>query len=165
MDNMFPQENSLSKKMVNTSAVADTGACVCCSGTDLIRELGIDRSALFKTNMELSAANKKMMTVLGCIQVLISARKIDKNMSETLHTMLYVVDELKEVFLRREDLTELKMIPDTFPLAPVIPSVGPVHAVDEKVADCGCLRRTIAPDPPGLPLAATENNRQALRQY
>ena len=165
MDNMFPPENSLSKKMVNTNAVADTGACVCCSGTDLIRELGVDRSALFKTNMELSAANKKMMTVLGCIPVLISAQKIDKNMSEPIHTMLYVVEELKEVFLSREALTELKMIPDTFPLAPAIPSVGPVYAVDEKVADCGCLKRTTAPDPPGLPLAATENNRKALRQY
>ena len=35
----------------------------------------------------------------------------------------------------------------------------------KKIADCGCLRRTIAPDPPGLPLEATEQNRQALRQY
>ena len=53
--------------------------------------------------------NKKLMTVLSCIPVLNSAGKIDKNTSEPIHTMIYVVDELKEVFLSREALTELKM--------------------------------------------------------
>ena len=81
----------------------------------MIKELGIERSALFKTNMELSAAKKKLMTVLGCLPVLISARTIDQAMSEPRHAMLYVVDELKEVFLSREALTDLKIIPETFP--------------------------------------------------
>ena len=62
-------------------------------------------------------------------------------------------------------MEEMKIIPDTFPLAPALPPLESINAVDEKVADCGCLRRTIAPDPPGLPLAATEQNRQALKQY
>ena len=165
MDSVFPSETKLSKNIVNISAVADTGACVCCSGPELLKEFGIDRSILFRTNMELSAANKKLMTVLGCIPVLISARTIDKKMSNPVHVMLYIVEELKEVFLSREAMEEMKIIPDTFPLAPALPPLESINAVDEKVADCGCLRRTIAPDPPGLPLAATELNRQALRQY
>ena len=74
----------------------------------MLKELGIERAALLDTNMELSAANKKLMTVLGCIPVLLSARSINKEMSEPIHVMLYIVDELKEVFLSREAMEEIK---------------------------------------------------------
>ena len=167
MDSVFPSEHKLSKNIVNTSAVADTGACVCCSGPGLLKELGIDRSILFKTNMELSAANKKLMTVIGCIPVLISARTTGKKMSNPVNVMLYVVEELKEVFLSREALKNLQIIPETFPLAPEHSpedNENYVHAVYDKVAECGCLRRNTAPDPPNLHLEATEDNRKALRQ-
>ena len=165
MNNSFPSENKLSNKIVNTSAVADTGACVCCSGPGLLRDLGIDRSILFRTNMELSAANKKLMTVVGCIPVLISARAIDKKMSEAIHVMLYIVEELKEMFLSREALTDLHIIPEIFPYAPEGLPEEELNGIDDKIAECGCLRRTTAPDPPDLPLEATEENRKALRQY
>ena len=46
--------------------MADIWACVCCSGPGLLKDLRIDRSSLFKTYMELSAANKKLMTVFNC---------------------------------------------------------------------------------------------------
>ena len=164
-NNSFPSENKLSNNIVSTSAVADTGACVCCSGPGILKDLGIDRSTLFKIDMELSAANKKLMTVLGCIPVLISARTIDRKMSEPVHVMLYIVKELKEMFVSREALTDLQIIPENFPLAPEGLPEKKVNAIDDKFAECGCLRRTIAPDPPDLPLKATEENRKALRQY
>ena len=167
MDSVFPSEHELSKNIVNTSAVDDKGACVCCSGTGLLKELGIDRLILFKTNMELSAANKKLMTVLGCIPVLILTQTIDKKMSNPVHVMLYVVEELQEVFLSWEALTNLQIIPNTFPLASEDSPEDDkeyVNAVDDKVAECGCLRRNTALDPPNLPLGATEDNRRALRQ-
>ena len=165
MDNEFLSENRLSRNIVSTSAVADTGACVCCSGPGMIKELGIDRSALFKTNMELSAANKKLMTVLGCIPVQISARTINQKMSEPVNVMLYVVEELRELFLSREALTDLRIIPERFPLAPEGPPVENINAVDDGMAECGCLKRTAAPDPPDLPLAGIEENKKALKQY
>ena len=166
MNDSFPPENKLSKNIVSTTAVADTGACVCCSGPGLLKDLGIDRSTLFKTNMELSAANKKLMNVLGCIPVLISARTIDRKMSEPVHVMLYIVKELKEMFISREALTDLQIIPENFPLAPEGLPAKRVNAIEDKFAECGCLRRTTAPDPPpDLPLKATEENRKALRQY
>ena len=87
-------------------------------------------------------------------------------MSEPIHVMLYIVDELKEVFLSREAMEEMKIIPDTFPLAQQ-PSFnkGQINEVDSRFADCGCLKRDTAPDPPNLPFNATEDNRTALRDY
>ena len=73
MNNKFPHIDLLSKRTATSSAVADTGACVCCSGPNMLKELGISKAILFDTNMELSAANKKKMTVLGCIPVLLAA--------------------------------------------------------------------------------------------
>ena len=165
MKNKFPHIDTLSKRTATSSAVADTGACVCCSGPNMIKELGISKATLFDTNMELSAANKKKMTVLGCIPVLLAARAIDKQMSEPIHVMMYIVDELQEVFLSREAMEELKIIPETFPLALPSCKKGEVNKVDSRFAECGCLRRTTAPDPPKLPLNATEQNRKALREY
>ena len=129
------------------------------------KELVIAKTVLFDTNMELSAANKKRMTVMGCIPVLLSARTIDKQMSEPIHVMLYIVDELQEVFLSREAMEELRIIPETFPLASPSRIKGEVNEVDSRFAKCGCLRRTTAPDPPKLPLNATEQNRSSLREY
>ena len=114
MNNKFPHIDLLSKRTATSSAVADTGACVCCSGPNMLKELGIAKTVLFDTNMELSAANKKRMTVMGCIPVLLSARTIDKQMSEPIHVMLYIVDELQEVFLSREAMEELRIIPETY---------------------------------------------------
>ena len=165
MNNKFPHIDRLSKRTASSSAVADTGACVCCAGPNMLKELGIERAALFDTNMELSAANKKLMTVLGCIPVLLSARSINKEMSESIHVMLYIVDELKEVFLSREAMEEMKIIPDTFPLAQPSNNKCQVNEVGSSLAECGCLRRTTAPDPPKLPCSATEQNRIALRDY
>ena len=141
MNNKFPHIDRLSKRRASLSAVADTGACVCCAGPSMLKELGIERAALLDTNMELSAANKKLMTVLGCIPVLLSARSINKEMSEPIHVMLYIVDELKEVFLSREAMEEMKIIPDTFPLLAQQPSYnkGHINEVDNRFADCGCL--------------------------
>ena len=165
MNNKFPHIDRLSKRAASSSAVADTGACVCCAGPNMLKELGIERAALFDTNMELSAANKKLMTVLGCIPVLLSARSINKEMSEPIHVMLYIVDELKEVFLSREAMEEMKIIPDTFPLAQPVYSKGQVNELGSGLADCGCLKRVTAPDPPKIPFNATEQNRSALRDY
>ena len=115
MNIKFSHIDRLSKRRASFSAVADTGACVCYAGPSMLKELGIETAALFDKNMELSAANKKLMTVLGCIPVLLSARSINKQMSEPIHVMPCIVHELKEVFLSHEDMEEMKIILDTLP--------------------------------------------------
>ena len=62
-------------------------------------------------------------------------------------------------------MEEMKIIPDKFPLAQPVYSKGQVNELGSGLADCGCLKRVTAPDPPKIPFNATEQNRSALRDY
>ena len=67
----------------------------------------------------------------------------------------------KNHFLKKNEC-----IPEIFPLAPEGPPPAEiVNTIKDKVAEYWFLKRTAAPDPPDLPLAGTERNRKALRQY
>ena len=60
-------------KEVKKSGVADTGASVCCSGTDMLNVLGVSKADLMKTDVCLYAADRKKLTILGVLPVVVSA--------------------------------------------------------------------------------------------
>ena len=56
-------------KKTQSAGVADTGASVLCSGTNLMRQLGLEESNLIKTTTIIRAANAAELDVLGYIPV------------------------------------------------------------------------------------------------
>ena len=51
----------------STAGTGDTGASICCTGTDMLGKLGIKRTELLKTNVDLYVADKCKLTILGVV--------------------------------------------------------------------------------------------------
>ena len=64
-------------KRTHREAVGDTGATVCCSGPDIMEQLGLKVHELLATELSLFAANNKNLTVLGALPVMITAPTAD----------------------------------------------------------------------------------------
>ena len=148
---------------VSEWAIADTGATVCCGGVPLLRKLGLNISQLLPTALELRAANGIALTVIGVIPILISSAHNDELQ---VRELLYIVKELRSTFISRDALIDLGSIPKTFPLPGTTAEIASMEGMSEDesdVAECGCLRRTVAPDPPVLDFPATEENRDKMK--
>ena len=90
-----------------TIAVADTGASVDCSGIDILKMLGIGSRVLLPTSTILRTANKQRLTVLGTIPVTVSTKSVDKETVVTERVLIYMVKELKSIFLNKDTLVEI----------------------------------------------------------
>ena len=147
-------------------AVPDTGASMDCSGMDILGMLGIKRRHLFPTSVILRTANRKVLTVLGIVPVQVETISADRETRVKVNTMLYVVEELKCTFISKATLEDLGSIQKYFPRpsprpdyarvasvrGPATDTVGeekciPATGMAGEKADCGCLLRTITPDP------------------
>ena len=119
---MLDTANGVSKDMaqmlptmtVDKESVADTGATVVCGGTELMLELGIRLEQLLPTNLTLFTADKKSLTVLGVVPVIISVKCGDGG-TATTRDLLYIVEELSSVFISRDALSSLGIISKEFP--------------------------------------------------
>ena len=80
--------------------------------------------------------------------------------------LLYIVKELKTTFISKDALINLGSVPETFPLPGATAIIAHLEDSNENVhdiAECGCLKRTMAPDPPILDFPATEENRERMK--
>ena len=151
----------LRAKATEANSIADTGATVCCSGTDIMQDMGLTMKNLLPTNLTLFAANRKGLTVLGAVPVLITAKTVDGGQPVTTRDLLYIVEELTFMFLSRDALVNLGSISMSFPSIPNPRSYGWVAGVQQgsnadtvieqpclkpdkfegELADCGCPMR------------------------
>merc|ERR1712215_508988 len=126
-----------------TIAVADTGASVDCSGIDILNMLGIGRRVLLPTSTILRTANKQILTVLGTIPVTVSTKSVDKETVVTERVLIYVVKELKSIFLSKDTLVEMSVIPPYFPMPPPRRKYGEVVGLKgtspDTIAEEECL--------------------------
>ena len=81
--------------MTNTPGTGNTGATICCTGIGMLAKLGIKRFNLLKTSVELTVADKRVVTILGVVPVFITTRRAISK--EGFHTrqLLYIVKEMK----------------------------------------------------------------------
>ena len=100
----------------NTAAVADTGASVDCSGIEILKMMGIGRQLLLPTSTVLCTANKQRLTVLGLVPLIIGTMSADKETVVKEKVMFYVVKELQSIFLSKDTLVDMRIIPTYFPL-------------------------------------------------
>jgi hypothetical protein len=97
-----------------TMTVADTGATVVCGETELMQGMGLKLNQLLPTNLTLFTADKKSLTVLGAVPVIISVKCGDGS-TATTRDMLYIVEELTSVFVSRDALSNLGIVSKEFP--------------------------------------------------
>ena len=83
-------------KKTQSAGVADTGASVLCSGTNLMRQLGLEERYLIKTGTIIRAANEEQLDVLGFIPISVQVVGYPKKQSIQA---LYITKQLKSLFL------------------------------------------------------------------
>ena len=108
---------------VEKESVADTGATVVCGGTDIMQDLGLNLSELMPTTTTLFTADKKSLNVLGAVPVNISA-VCENGGTDSTKEVLYLVEELTSVFLSKDAISNMGIIPKDFPRVKVNTSFG-----------------------------------------
>ena len=107
---------------------------------------------------------------MGTVPVIISTKSVDKETVVKERVLIYVVKELQSIFLSKDTLVEMSIIPPYFPLPPPRRKYGEVAGLKGTSTDtiaeeeclpaknlsgvkakCGCPIRTSAPAPPKLP--------------
>jgi hypothetical protein len=79
-----------------------------------MQEMGLKLEQLLPTNLTLFTADKKSLTVLGAVPVIISVQCEDGG-TATTRDLLYIVEELSSVFISRDTLSNLGIIGKEFP--------------------------------------------------
>jgi hypothetical protein len=158
-----------SKKISGMKANADTGATVCVAGSDILRGLGLGTSCLIPVNARLwNVDNKTRIKVLGGIFLDIASTCTRRSLRVCTKQLVYVAEAVRGLFLSRDALAALQVIPRSFPEVgaaalsqDIVASVVADHPPDTN-APCGCLTRTITPPPAKLHFPATPENREVL---
>ena len=83
-------------KKTQSAGIADIGASVLCSGTNLMRQLGLQEKNLINTDTVLRAANEAKLEVLGLI--LVTAQVVGHPNKKSIQP-LYIAKQLKTLFL------------------------------------------------------------------
>jgi hypothetical protein len=126
-------------KKTQSAGIADTGASVLCSGTNLMRQLGLEEKNLIKTDTVIRAANEAKLEMLGFIPV--SMQVVGYQNKKSIQA-LYITEQLKSLFLSRTCLLELGCLPRSYP-AQEAETCAPL--TEDSLAPCGCPARSETP--------------------
>ena len=157
----------------NQSGVGDTGASVCCSGIDVLRSLKVRQEDLLQTGVCLYAANRKKLSILGMLPVIVSSRRVGTGELVQTRQLLYIVEDLGKLYISREALQALGSIPRCFPEVPAEHGsalefaeelIAKINELEIK-APCGCPTRSSPPEIVTLPCQATEENKGRLKEF
>ena len=95
-ERLAPPEARLPTKstMTSSTGIGDTGATICCTGTQMLDQLGIKKRHLLKSSLILTVADNRVVTILGVVPVYITTRRAISK--EGVHTrkFLYIFKEL-----------------------------------------------------------------------
>ena len=111
------------------SAMADTGCQSCLSGIGILRKLGITRINLIPVSMQMHAANKNRIRILGAVILCISGTTSDGVVIST-RQITYVTDESDRFFLSRDTCVQLGLISETFPTIGDVRQTSHSSAID-----------------------------------
>ena len=143
-------------------ALADKGAQVCVAGMELVHSMGFKRKDLIKVKMELQAAHKSDMEVLGAVLMEVSPKS--GGTAKSIKQICYIVAECSRVILSLEAYSALGMLTPLFPGVEEQVVLGCTEAAGSKT--CTCPRRAgTANAPAKIPFAATTENRGKLEAW
>ena len=90
---------------------------------------------LLLTSTILCMANKHRLTVLGTVPVIISTKSVDKETVVKERVLIYMVKEMQSIFLSKDTLVEMIIIPPYFPLPPPRRQYGDVAGLKGTSTD------------------------------
>ena len=146
--------------------IADTGAQVCLWSAADFYKAGYKRRDLVKVRQQAAAINRQPIRILGAVFLAVEAESIGTNL------MALVTPEIRGLYLSRQVLTALCVIPRSFPTAgdarngvdkrETVPTAAPIAS---KWAPCDCILRQAPPSRPNeLPLPAKVRNIPRMRR-
>ena len=91
---------------VKTEAVADTGAAVCCAPTSEIGNYGLRKTDLIEKSINLFAADRRKLKIVGCVPVVIKAKRTNRSIAKTSQIM-YFVEGVSKTFISRSALSAM----------------------------------------------------------
>ena len=121
--------------------IADTGAQVCLWSLSDFYKAGYKKKELIKVKQKIAAANREPIEIVGAVFLSVESNSFKTNL------MAFVTPDINGFYLSRQVLTELYVIPKSFPTAG---DAKPGTNVKEEVHDvsavidnpsCGCLPR------------------------
>ena len=161
-------------KKTDVEGIADTGAQICLWGLASFYKAGFKKVHLIKVKQRIVAANRQPVDIAGAIFLSVGDAKFKTNV------MVYVTPDVNGLYLSRQALTELMVVPKTFPrLGDAAPKVADrlikstvnngvevgASSVPNKVP-CGCLQRTEPPGRPAkLPFVCTPENIPKMKEW
>ena len=129
---------------VMVNGIADTGAQACLWGVADFYEAGYKKQDLVKVKQRIAAANRHPIDIMGAVFLTVEANSLTTNM------MVFVTPDIQGLYLSRQVLTELYVIPKSFPRAGDTKPKARAEEFDRVTdrAPCGCLRRRNPPQDP-----------------
>ena len=125
--------------------MADTGCQSCLAGLCIIRKLGLDITNLIPVSMQMHAANKNKINIMGAAILSISGSCPD-GLTISTRQITYITDETdKFFFLSRDTCIQLGMISSTFP------TIGDVQRTTNAAVSDQTNLAAVFPDQPTPP--------------
>ena len=128
--------------------IADTGAQVCLWSAADFHKSGYKKWDLVRVEQRVAAANSQPIEILGAVFLAVESNSLKTNL------MALVTPDIHGMYLSRQVLTELYVIPRSFPRAgdakaePEDKEPTPTVAAVSDRAPCGCLLRREPPRDP-----------------
>ena len=159
-----------SVKETMVEGIADTGAQICLWGLSAFYKAGFKKSHLIKVKQRIVAANRQPVNIAGAVFLSIGDGQYKTNV------MIYVTPDVNGLYLSRQALTELMVIPKSFPklgdAKPMGENISSVDAMEVGASSgvttspCGCLQRTDPPSRPAkLPFTCTPENIPKMKEW
>ena len=99
---------------VTIKAVADSGAMSNLWSFHQYLKCGLKKSDLQRVNMEIRAANKNKINILGAFEAVITGQSPSGAKLES-QTLVYVSDSVNDFFLSFDTMIDLRIIDKAFP--------------------------------------------------
>ena len=151
--------------------LADTGCQSCLAGITLLLKLGLNRHHLIPVSMKMTAADNRVINIIGALVLRIFGTSPSGRTLET-RQLVYFTDSTDKLFLSKQACVTLGIIPETFP------TIGETHKFNNALVashassesqptpthhSCSCLKRQshhhhAPPHDPFLPLRKIEQN-------
>lgn len=129
------------------TVMPDTGCQSCLAGIRLISALNIPRSRLIPVRLQMSAANRSSINILGAAIVRFSGS--NKRANITTRQIVYITDSTDKIYLSKEACMELGIISRNFPtIGEVNLSVVTNTLNLIPTTKCDCPKRSLPPCKP-----------------
>ena len=150
------------------TADTDTGAQSCLWGVNDFYRCGFRDSDLIPVNRTIVTANHEEMEIRGAIMIRLSGVDND-GIKHTAPIMVYVTPNTKKIYLSRQALVQLHVIPENFPKVGAATEVSSIYDVASKnpsKTSCGCPLRSKPPERwETLPFPAIPENNEKMKNW